>query len=157
MDFYSTLVAELQSDPLARGYPGTSDAQRLASLTSPDRTRSRRVGSLELLVWGGLGGRLAKVRRAANALDPYQSIGIPGQSAAIAADAMMSRPDSGFDRSSAAQVAIVDALVASGVLSAEDKASLLALAVEPCSRADELGLSGLDAGHLVSARQLMGG
>ena len=74
---------------------------------------------------------------------------------AIAAAAMMNRPDSGFDPSVLAQVMIVDTLVTGGVLSSADKTSLLGLAVRPCSRAEELGLNELGLGHVASARDLI--
>lgn len=150
---YETLAPELRDDPQSMGYAGKTDEQRLALLTGKTRSRPRRVGSLELLLWGGANGRLAKIRRASGDANLPDSL----RAAAIAADTIAARPDAGFDGSDDRHLALVAGLVAGGILTAEDQADLLELATEPCSRAEELGLDGLGVGHLASARQMIGG
>lgn len=143
---------ELTGDPLERAYASMTDAEVLASLLAVNRSRSRRVSSLEMLLWGGANGRLARVRKAAQKQPPYDSLPDEVWSAAIVADAMVTRQDAGFDPRQAEHLSLVDGLVAAQVLTADDKTALLALATEPCSRADELGLVGLGIGHIAEAR-----
>lgn len=154
-DVYAALVPEIRDDPASMGYEGKTDAERLALLTAKARTRQRRVPSLELLAWGGQDGRLSKVRKAAQGLPPFDSLGDELRSAAIAAEALITRADAGFDPRVAEHAAVVGAMVAASVFTPGDRDSLLAVAVEPCSRADELGLAGLGLGHLESARLLL--
>lgn len=154
---YAALVAELRDDPLGAGYAAMTDAQRMAALTAKTRSRPRRLSSLDLLLWGGADGRLARVRKAAQKAPPYDGLPDAAHAVAIVADALVTRQDAGFDPSLPSHLAMVDALVAAQVLTAGDRTALLALASEPCSRADELGLAGLGMGHLASARAQIGG
>lgn len=59
--------------------------------------------------------------------------------------------DRDIDPTDATTVAMIDALVAAGVATAEDKAAFLAACTKPCSRVDELGWGGLTVGRLSSA------
>lgn len=156
-DIYPALVAELTGDPLGVGYASMSDAERLASLTAPTRSRPRRLASIEMFVWGGQAGRAARVRKAAMMLPPYDSLPDEALAPAIIADAILSRDDAGFDPADPEHVGMIDALVTASVLTAGDKDALMARASEPCSRADELGLANLGRGHMATARQMTGG
>lgn len=156
-DLYAALVSELRTDPLKRDYAAMSDDQRFDSLTTVNRKRLRRVSSLDLLLWGGSNGRLARVSRAAQKGGEYANLSDEMHSAATVANAMIVRSDAGFDPRIPAHMQLIGALQLIGVLKQEDVDSLMQLAQEDCSRASELGMDGLGIGHLTTAREMMGG
>ncbi len=82
------------------------------------------LDSRKLLRWGGAGGRLAKLEdAAANAELPVQV-----RSVARAAVLVVSREDTQLELADPNHEALVDGLVAAGVLSADDKSELVAMA-----------------------------
>lgn len=134
---YDILVPELQNDPLARGYAGMTDSQRLASLLTADRPTERTIVPayevLEAIVpteWAALNA--AEKQRVQTIISAGQ-VNLQGTNTRAS-------------------------LAAAFGAGTTTRANLLALQAGPSrTRAAELGMSGLGLGHLVSARELMGG
>jgi hypothetical protein len=144
------LGQEIKNDPLNRGYSGMSNTQILESLRTPDRPAGTYnvLSSAELLAWAGSNQRKRKLRAASNdhASDDIKNI------AEIAVD-MLNRDATELDLNKADRVAMMNALVAGGVLAAEDTAALYALAAKPnVSRLQELGLGHFLEGDVEWAR-----
>lgn len=147
----ATLKSELEDDPQSLGCTG-DDVADAALLNAANRTTYQALGSRALLAWGAAGARLSKINDAANRVSPFDAIPAAARSVAMAADRMLSRSDTELDLANPAHVALVNALVASGVLTANDKTELLAMATVLRSRAEELGLGKVGPHHVTEAR-----
>ena len=144
----AALASELSGDPLTRGYSGMSDAAAAASLNDTiDRTRYSPVTSAKLLAWSASSGRIVAIKTASesHADDAVKSI-------SLVCYTMVSRDGTEFDADNSDHIAMIDGLIAGGVLQAADKTSLLSLATENISRATELGLGLVKPGHVGMAR-----
>jgi len=145
---YGELGSEVSLDPAALGYAGKTAEQVLALLNTPGNLLSSpRTGAgwtkprplvpvSNLLQWaatpdGGTPGPFAAIQAGANnASDPLQAI-------CIAALKLFGSVDI-LDLSDPTNVALVAALESAGKVTANQEASLLALALIPCSRAEEV-------------------
>lgn len=129
---YAILTAELQNDPLARGYAGMTDSQVLASLKTKNRPTERSVvESYEIIEatvpaeWGSLSA--AEKQR-------YQTLTGAGR----------------VNLKGANTRAMLGAMFGAGTTT---RANLVALQAGPSqSRAEELGISDVGEGHIHSAR-----
>jgi hypothetical protein len=149
------LRAELTDDPMKLGYAvklAADDDQGAADLLNQQRLEfSKTVPSVPLqkvLKWGALTGALASIRAAAD--DPAS----PVRAAALASLTLLSGAVSqAIDLSDSDILAMVDAFVAAGVVTAAQRQSLLALrTAAPASRAEMLwGDGAVVAGADVSA------
>lgn len=140
----SILSDELTNDPLGRGYSGMTDAEAAAALNAADRPSVRPVSNKKYLKW------LAGTRRKkiADAAAVHSSATVQGL-AQMALD-MILRADVDYVRGD--HEAMLDGLVAGGVLDADDKGALDDLADIQISRAEELGLSLVGDQHVKRAR-----
>lgn len=153
-DVYAVLVPELRDDPAGLGYAGKTDAQRLALLTGATRTRPAPMRLSTFTQFLMSRALLRRVR------DAEANAALPDAVRDICYGLLLliqSAADRVIDPADPATVAMIGALVAAGVVSADDRAAFLAAAVEPCSRADQLGLVNLGLGHMASARAQIGG
>jgi len=108
--------------------------------------RLRPLSSAQLLAWAGQAGRLARIEQAAESRsDQLKSI-------AKAALKLIDRDGTRLDLNLPDRAGMVDALVAAGVLTAEEKADLCALATERISPAEAAGLAEVYKGHVTKAR-----
>ncbi len=106
------------------------------------------LDSRKLLRWGGAGGRLARLEdAAANAELPVEV-----RAVARAAVLVVSREDTQLELADPNHEALVDALVASGVLTVEDKAQMIAMATKPAPRYEAAGLNRPLLGDIAAAR-----
>lgn len=137
---------ELTTDPLARGYSGMTDAQAADDLNTAYRASTRRVSNAKYLLW------IAGARRKAigDAAASHANATVQGL-AQVALDLLL-RPDIEYDRTD--HLALLQALQAGGVLSADDVAALDDQADTTISRAAELGLGVVRAGAVAQARAL---
>ncbi len=150
------LKDELTLDPLARNYAGMSDVEAADSLNAPNRTKLSPVVSSELLAWSGGGAvngsvkcRYERIQDAAAA-----SADNTVRGACIAAMGMIERSDTSLDLSKSDRMAMLDALVAGGVLTAAEKTEIVALGTVVASRADELGLGNVTPSLVADAKRL---
>lgn len=150
----ATLKAELEDDPVGIGYTG-NDIIDAELMNHAIRSGYKPLGSRALLAWGAANGRLSKINDAANRVSVFDAINPAIRSVAMAADRMLSRPDTELDLSNAAHVGLVDALVAGGVLTAGDKTELLAMAATTIGRGEELGLGHVTPSNVADARRLI--
>lgn len=150
------LKDELDNDPLTRGYSGMGDEAAANSLNTSDRSCMEPISSAELLAWSGNGAvdgsvlcRYERIQEAA-AANSANSV----RGAAISALGMIERDGTSLDLNKADRMAMLDALVAGGVLTAAEKTALLAMAATTCSRAAELGLGFVTPSLVADARRL---
>lgn len=148
------LKAELDAGHPVTGAYSADAATAADEINVANRSRIVNISSAELLAWSAQASegdrpRIVKIREAAAS---HQSEAI--QALAIAADLMISRDATGLDLNLTDRMAMLDALVAGGVLSAADKTDLIAKATETISRAEELGLGSVQAGTVEQARAL---
>lgn len=153
-DFYQTLITELQTDPLNRGYASMTDEQVAEALNE----RNRRVPTQRFISMRAIAAVLdddeyAAVKSALNQLaqaSPKVADMIPFLSQATGDDGT----GGGIDFGNAGVRAMIQALPGIGE---ETKRKLLALGERPASRAEILGLPEVYPGHVESARRMMGG
>ena len=147
------LKAELDAGhPVTGAYSANSEAAA-EEINALNRTRINAIGSAELLAWSGQASsgdrpRIIKIEEGkANADEQCAAL-------CITAEQMIMRDNTSLDLNLPDRVAMLNALVAYGVLSAADKVSIDALAEESISRADELSLGSVRAGTIEQARSL---
>lgn len=147
MSKITILKAEIQNDPLAKGYSSMSDQEIVDSINLKNRSKFVEISSQELLAWSANNGRLAKIKNAINngADDVVKSL-------AEAAYLLITRDDTSLDLNLTDRVAMLDALVSYAVLIPDDKTSLQALATVSISRAEELDIGLVRAGDVLQAR-----
>ena len=146
-DFYTKLRAELNDDPLGRGYSGMTDEQAADDLQSEYRSDLKPVPMSSVLRWAARHDALDK-------LDGASASGVPEQrSVARAATVMINSPHvESFDVHDAELAAMLDALVTAGIFTLDERDDLVALGTTPTSRAAELGLGRVKAGYVGKAR-----
>ena len=147
------LKAELDAGhPVTGAYSANSEAAA-EEINALNRTRINAIGSAELLAWSGQASsgdrpRIIKIEEGkANADEQCAAL-------CITAEQMIMRDNTSLDLNLPDRVAMLNALVAYGVLSASDKASIDALSEESISRAEELSLGSVRAGTIEQARSL---
>ena len=106
------------------------------------------VSQTDLLVWMAAGDKLKNVKAAA--ADSNNAVYAPCNIALILIEP--SAPE--LDLSKADRVALVDALVAAGIFTADDKTALTALATTKKSWAQTNGMGNVRAGWVTYARSL---
>ncbi len=141
------LRSEIDSDPLGRGYSGMDDAAVAVDINTDYRTKKEPISSAELLAWSASDSRLQNIKNAAEsgATDDLKSL-------AQAAYLIVTRDGTTLDLNLADRVAMLDSLVAAGVLTADDRTSLDTLATVSISRAEELAIGKVRAGDVIQAR-----
>ena len=143
----ATLKAELDNDTAGIGYTG-SDEEVLAKLNAKNRPKINILTSAELLAWSGANERALKIDEASKT---HASRAI--QAVAIAASRLLARDNTILDLSLSDRVAMVDALIAGGVLTPADKQSLFDLATKNISRLEELGIGEVHLGDIGFCRR----
>jgi hypothetical protein len=147
----AVLADELTLDPLARGYAAMTDREAADDLNAPARPARRRValGDLHQYIDNLADGGGVPVWEAieSNQADAG-ALGVACRAALRLRGARADYPPVNLDN--AMVQGQLDGLVTGGVLSAAQKAGILALGDTTVSRAAELGLPGL--GHLDIAR-----
>jgi len=141
------LKLEIENDPLGRNYSAMSDKQVAESLNNGDRTKTVPVSSAELLAWAASDGRLASIKAAIDG-----GVDNTAKSLAEAAYMLVSRDGTSLDLALPDRVAMLDGLVAYGILSADDKSDLVSKTTVSCSRAEELSLGRVRTGDVTQAR-----
>lgn len=144
--------AEVKNDPLGRGYAQMTNEELFASVNTKNRSRTQIVNSRKLLEWAAAEGRYSKLDKAA------RNDALPDlvRSVSMAACKLIDRGDTELDLSSAMHMGLLEALVQSGVLSNNDKDSLVALSTEAISRAAELGFDDCSFDYMKYLRSLIG-
>ena len=123
------------------------DAAVAVDINSTYRSKKEPISSAELLAWSASDGRLQSIKNAAEngATDDLKSL-------SQAAYLIVTRDGTTLDLNLADRVAMLDSLVAAGVLSSDDRTSLETLATVSISRAEELAIGQVRAGDVMQAR-----
>lgn len=143
--------AEVKLDPLGRGYSGMNDQQLWDSLQVLDRSKIVPLGSRTLLEWAAYNSRYQKLENAANDVNTGDAV----RSICKAALKILDRADTELDLRYPEHMTLLDGLVASGVLSSEDKDSLIATSTVMISRAEEINCKDMDFNYMVYLRGLI--
>ena len=103
--------------------------------------------SAELLAWSASNARLQNIKNASEngSTDDLKAL-------AQAAYLIVTRDGTTLDLNLADRVAMLDSLVAAGVLTNDDRTSLETLATVSISRAEELAIGQVRAGDVIQAR-----
>ena len=141
------LKTELVTDPESMGYAALSDADAAGAINLANRDYTIPLNSRTSLSWAMRTGRLADIETATTAGTPAI------QSIALGVKHLLGRSDTEIDMSDSDHVAMIDGLVAGGVLDAANKAELVTMATSQRSRADELSLGQVRVGHVQEARR----
>jgi len=141
------LKTELVTDPESMGYAALSDADAAGAINLANRDYTVPLNSRTSLSWAMRTGRLADIETATTAGTPAI------QAIALGVKHLLGRSDTEIDMSDPDHVAMIDGLVAGGVLDAANKAELVTMATSQRSRADELGLGQVRVGHVQEARR----
>ena len=156
MSFYDSLITELTTDPLSRGYAQMSDEQVVASLVEANRhVPTQRFVSMRAIANVLDDIEYAKVKAAIQML-AQQSPRVADMLAFLNMPCDDSGTTGGLDfgnesvRMMIQSLPAVDSTITQATL---DK--LLALGEKVVSRAEELGLGEVNKYHIASARQLM--
>jgi hypothetical protein len=147
------LADELANDPLAVGYSNMTAAEAAIALNTANRPTYQSISGAALLRWAAAGAtaelpsRLVRIKLASELSAPFASIGYAAQGYAAASVAAISAqvPLSYDD---AAVRDMVTALVAAGVLTSGESEELHTLGATTVSRATELGIGHVKAGHV---------
>ena len=141
------LKTELVTDPESMGYAALSDADAAGAINLANRDYTVPLDSRTALEWAMRTGRLADIETAST------TTGTPAiQAIAIGVQHLLSRADTEIDMDNPDHVAMVDGLVAGGVIDAGNKAELVTMSTSQRSRADELSLGQVRVGHVEKAR-----
>jgi hypothetical protein len=148
---YQTLITELQTDPLSRGYSGMTDGEVADDINSRYRSRRRDTTPGVYSEWLTATGIRFKMEDAAD--DPNtpkpvkQRIGV-----AFGIEWNPHLTSVGWQLGDG----LAAYLLAAGVVTADEATSFTTITSEPVSRATELGIGVVGDGHVKSARELMG-
>jgi len=156
MSFYDSLITELTTDPLSRGYAQMSDEQVAASLSEANRhVPTQRFISMRAIANVLNDEEYAKVKAAIQML-AQQSPRVADMLEFLNMPCDDSGTTGGLDFGNEAVRAMIQHLVqVDSTISPETIDKLLSLGERIASRADELGLGEVNKYHVASARQLM--
>lgn len=147
------LLAELQAGHPTTGAYSLDSSVAAEELNAVNRTRLVPIPATELIAWASAGNSgqdppsIKLQDYLANDTNPAAFRGL-----AWGALAMLSNPSASLDLRRADRQAMLEGLVAGGVLSNEDKVSIESLATESVSRAEELGLGEVRPGTIQQVR-----
>jgi hypothetical protein len=142
----ATLSVELKTDPAGMGYVGKTDQQCYDLLTALTRTRKRTLGTTDILEWAGSNQRYLKIKNAAAGADSQT------KNLAAILEILIENPGEQLDLKNNGMSQLIDALVTAGVLTAADRAALVAMATENISRLDEIGEGPTHLAAIAAAR-----
>lgn len=148
----SSIRSELSAPHPVTGAYSPSDEAAAAELNAKNVPKLVPIPSSELLAWSAqasTGGRPRKLK-IDEAATAHLSEAV--KAVAQAAQTMIERDSTSLDLSQTDRAAMVEALVAGGVLTTADKDSLYAAATVMVSRADELGIGRVRVGDVARAR-----
>jgi len=145
---YAILTEELSTDPLERGYAEMTDVEVATSLNTADVTVRQLVPLWRVKKTAIEEGCWLPIQAAAAS---HETPAVQG-AAMIAIDYINDQRFENLDMDLPSTQQMLGALVAGGVISAEQSATLDALADSTTSRASQLGIGRVGAGHVESAR-----
>jgi hypothetical protein len=156
-----TLKDEITNDLLNRGYDEMTADQVAISLNTKDRSVSVPIPAQLLVRWAAGGSdraanesRMINLEKARDGLAPFDALPDTVRGVAGAALKLLDISDSELDPDDPEVEALVNALVAAGVITANDKAALLTYGQRSVSRAEELDITPrpVKPGHVINVR-----
>lgn len=151
------LKNELENDPLGLGYKHPSAVWKsdwttldLINADGPNHSRPAPIKVRKLLRWAASKKVLRKLKQAADTA-------APGQDAAMAGLMLLQNVNATLDVSDPDTTGLINDLETEGVITAAQKAEIVALASEPASRAEKLFGRKIQMRNVESARALREG
>ncbi len=135
------LKTEIQTDPLSIGYANMTDQQAADSLNSPVRNVIGQASRTDFIRWSARHDSISKLE---------QDVG--ATKALSKAVLFMMQTDGVIDFTDPEITAMVDMLVTAGIFTQPEKDDLVSLATKTISRAQELGIPEVHAGHVNRVR-----
>lgn len=149
---YDVLIPELVNDPLQRGYAAMSHDEAAASMNAVDIPVRKLVPLWNVKKTAIESGCWLTIKAAAVS---HVSPGVQG-AATVALDYINDQRFENLDMDLTSTQEMLGALVAGGVLTQAQADTLDALADDLTSRAIQLGIGTVGAGHIDSARRRIG-
>jgi len=145
---YAVIKSELANDPESLGYSGMSDSEAAAALNTANRSRTVTTFATWRKILADLGPTVTATVKA-----KIEAAAESNAAVAIALDMLSEYGEGGgLDLGHANTRAVIDSLVAAEVLTADEGSAVKAMAQETISRATELNLPAVGAGHVARAR-----
>lgn len=147
------LKAELDAGHPVTGPYSPNAAVAADQINAVNRSRLVPISSSELLAWSGQASasdRPRNLKIAEGKSNPVEAIA----AICVVAESTINRDGTSLDLNLSDRAAMLEALVAGGVLSDADRTSLYEIATDPISRATELGLGRVKVGHVEQAREM---
>lgn len=141
-DQLTILRAELDTDPLLRGYKTMTVAEAVTDLNTAyiTATRTRYVNARQIIAGIGLVGAIALKKAETFAATPQTVPELQGLAAAVGFAMDFIRSAEGIDINHEATRQVISGLVLAGVVSNTEAAALLSMAATTITRAEDLGL-----------------
>lgn len=140
------LKAEINLDPLDRGYSGMTPAEVAESLNEVNRAKQYPVPITEMLIWAALNRAIPRFRALAASGAPYDGFG------EVALALFQLGIPIGIDNPEVA--AMLGVLVSIGTFTQEEMDDLAARSQFPVSRAEELGLPAITGQNVIDANSV---
>lgn len=131
----------------------STNQEKADAINLKDKTAIRSLTSAEVLAWSAEGGRYTKFKNAIT--NPAFSDNV--KSIAEVCLLLVQRDNTELDLNLPARIAIIDAAVASSLLTVDDRIDLYAAATYDVSTADQEGLGAVYTGHIEKAVAQLGG
>jgi len=142
------LAAEIENDPLSRGYVSMTNSEVASSLNTVNRTVTIPAAPTSLSRWASKLGRYQRILDTAEASAKGDNV----RSAAWIVKNAIDVNTFQLDMNNGDDEAMIDLLVTDGTLTAADKSALIGDLTVTISRAEELGWTTVTAGHVAQAR-----
>jgi hypothetical protein len=142
------LKAEIQTDPLLRGYSAfmPNDPQRVADLmNAPNYTALKSISAKKALAWAANGPYSAVIDASNNASHPCRA------SCLVVRDTLTAGLDVGMDDPAIQNLFRAWLTVTPPIITQAQYDALIAIATQPASRAEVLGLGAVTARNVVDS------
>ena len=135
-----SLKTELTTDPMTLGYSGTDDFAASDIINANNYTLPASVPMRDVLIYCASNGIIADIEEG-------KTVGSKSKkSICLSASVMFDSPHTpNFDANDANIQGMMDVLISEGVMTAQNKADLVAMAVRPASRSEILFGAGVSA------------
>lgn len=149
---YKNLKTEIDNDPTNKGYKNLDttwkDDETITGLLNATMTIQSRIPGKNILQWAAENQLLSMLA------DNQNHANVSVRNAVIGASRIADSPgDAGLDTGKSTNVNMIDALVAVGLVSSIQKKSLMELGEQATTRAIEIKLGRVAAGHVFKARK----
>jgi hypothetical protein len=151
--FYTTLTDEIENDPLGIGYKHGNGVWKANSVIlglltdTAHGDKHIKLSAQEIVSWMGDNGTFE-----AMCDDAKEAETTPSRSASMAIQALLNHPEALIDFSLVDVRSLFVSLKTNGIMTTGQHQSFMGLYQKPMSRAEELGVGGVQEGHIAQIR-----